>query len=388
MSTMSDTQSIQPQLFDVAELPGRPMLHWHGKRPLREIPYYPAQLRERYGHAPSPSQGEGRGEGGWVNRLYWGDNLQVMAHLMRKFRGQVKLIYIDPPFDSGADYRKRIKLRGTSVETDLSVLEERQYTDIWSNDLYLQYMYERLILMRELLAEDGSIFLHCDWHRGHLLRCILDEVFGFDNFRNELVVKRRVKKNLQRQFELVQSLPHGHDAVLWYSKGPSARFKPAEMEVKTRKEGYWHHFWSNADRPSMRYELLGITPSDGQWKWNRERALQAAKNYERYLQEGKGMSLVEYWEKTGRRLEFIRLSESGKVENWYPPATTRIADTLWLDVHAYENIKDYPTQKHEQLLDRIIEMASDPGDLVADFFIGSGTTAAVAQKLGRRWIGA
>ncbi len=137
---MADNQPTQSELFDVAELPGRPMLHWHGKRPLREIPYYPAQLRERYGPLPTPpapsppSQDWERGEGvppqaagvrgeGWVNRLYWGDNLQVMAHLMREFRGKIKLIYIDPPFDSGADYRKRIKLRGTSVQTDLNVLD-------------------------------------------------------------------------------------------------------------------------------------------------------------------------------------------------------------------------------------------------------------------------
>jgi len=164
-------QPKQADLFQVAELPGRSMLHWHGKRPLNEIPYYPAQLRERYGASLLPGT---PGESPWVNRLYWGDNLQVRAHLLREFRGKVKLIYIDPPFDSGADYRKQVKLRGTSVQTDLDVLEERQYTDIWSNDLYLQYMYERLILMRELLGEDGGLFLHCDHNRVHHLRCLLD----------------------------------------------------------------------------------------------------------------------------------------------------------------------------------------------------------------------
>jgi hypothetical protein len=155
---MTGRQPTQTELFAVAELPGRPMLHWHGKRPLREIPYYPAQLRERYGSTALTTSGEGDPPAGWVNRLYWGDNLQVMAHLMCEFRGKIKLIYIDPLFDSGADYRKRVRLHGKSVEGDLGVLEERQYTDIWSNDLYLQYMYERLILMRELLAEDGQFF--------------------------------------------------------------------------------------------------------------------------------------------------------------------------------------------------------------------------------------
>lgn len=138
----------------------------------------------------------------------------------------------------------------------------------------------------------------------------------------------------------------------------------------------------------MRYELLRVTPADGQWKWSRDRAEVAVENYKRFLREANGRALEQFWEETGRKLEFIRKNErTGKVENWFPPRDTRIANTLWTDIHAYENEKDYPTEKHEDLLIRIISFASNPGDIVLDCFIGAGTTAAVAQKLGRRWIG-
>jgi len=365
---MTEQQPSQRELFDVAELPGRPMLHWHGKRPLREVRYYPAQLRERYGAVVSPPLA---GEG-WVNRLYWGDNLQVMAHLMREFRGKIKLIYIDPPFDSGADYRKRVRLRGTSVQTDLSVLEERQYTDIWSNDLYLQYMYERLILMRELLAEDGSIYLHCDYHRNHYLRCILDEIFGENNFRNEIVrEKQRGGKH-----HVKRSLGSIHDTIFHYSKGENFVWNPFRKPIPERilRERYPYEDergpYALADctnfgvvRPNLTYEFLGFYRT---WKWTRE--------------------------------EMQRKYEAGEVIQTAPGNVPRrkvrpnkegdLIQSLWYDVPDSNTEKDYPTQKAEVLLERVVSLSSNPGDLVADLFIGSGTTAAVAQKLGRRWIGA
>ncbi len=124
---------------------------------------------------------------GWMNKIYWGDNLQIMSHLLKEFRGKVDLIYIDPPFDSKADYKKTISLRGKKAESDTSTFEEKQYGDIWTNDEYLQFMYERLILCRELLSDTGCIYLHCDWHKSHYLRGILDEVFGTDHFVNEII---------------------------------------------------------------------------------------------------------------------------------------------------------------------------------------------------------
>ena len=165
--------SEQKELFEFNYEPirGYPELRWTGKRPFTGTPYYPAQLKESYGDDVE----------GWRNKIYWGDNLQVMSHLLKDFRGKVNLIYIDPPFDSKADYKKKIELRGKACTTDSTTFEEKQYGDIWTNDEYLQFMYERLILCRELLADDGSIYLHCDWHKSSHLRLLLDEVFGLLN---------------------------------------------------------------------------------------------------------------------------------------------------------------------------------------------------------------
>lgn len=365
-------------------------LIWKDKRKRVHYDALPFQTVERLGltgqqRLPNPSEPDG-----WVNRLIWGDNKLVMGALLEELRGKVNLIYIDPPFATGDDFSVRVRIGDRRLVKQPSLLEQKAYDDIWGLglDSYLQFMYDRMVLMRELLAEDGNIFVHLDYHVGHYVKVVMDEVFGRDNFRNEIIVKRRISKNLQRQFESIQALPQAHDIVLWYSKSVSTRVPPLLIEFKSSKQsGYWHHFWSNADRPTMRYELLGVTPTTGQWKWSRERALQAVKNYERYLEEGKGMSLVEYWDRTGRNLEFVRRNpKTGKIENWFPPSKDRISDTLWTDIHTYENEKDYPTQKHTELLERIIHWICPDGGLVLDCFCGGGTTVVAAEKLDCRWI--
>ena len=164
--------------FEMEPIKGFPELRWAGKRPFTGTAYYPAQLKESYGEPA---------EDGWMNKLYWGDNLQVMSHLLKEYRGKVNLIYIDPPFDSKADYKKTVALRGKKAESDSSNFEEKQYGDIWTNDEYLQFMYERLILCKELLSDTGSIYLHCDWHKSSHLRLLLDEIFGNGNFVNEII---------------------------------------------------------------------------------------------------------------------------------------------------------------------------------------------------------
>lgn len=196
---------------------GRPMLTWVGKRPLRSVTAFPAQHVETFnphpasghplpggeGNNPSPSgRGAGVREDPWNDwpaayphggLLFHGDNKEVLGHLLANgFRGKVKLIYIDPPFDSGADYVRKVQLRGGAATAKIdgesyALGEQIQYTDIWANDNYLQFMYERLMLLRELLAEDGSIYLHCDWHKNHHLRCLMEEVFSAENFRSQIV---------------------------------------------------------------------------------------------------------------------------------------------------------------------------------------------------------
>lgn len=207
---------------------GFPELRWTGKRPYRSTQYYPAQLRETYGQE----------QNGWINKIFWGDNLQVMSHLLKEFRGQVDLIYIDPPFDSKADYKTKIDLRGVGkAESDSSSFEEKQYGDIWTNDEYLQFMYERLVIMRELLSDKGCIYLHCDWHKSAHLKILMDEVFGSNHFLNEIVWYYRRWTAASSSFQKM------HDTILLYSKTDTYTFNPVyidatEGQKKKHERGY------------------------------------------------------------------------------------------------------------------------------------------------------
>jgi len=210
--------------FEFAKRPtikGFPELRWTGKRPYDSTQYYPAQLRERYGEETD----------GWINKIFWGDNLQVMSHLLKKYRGKIDLIYIDPPFDSKADYKKKIEVKGIGkAETDASSFEEKQYGDIWTNDEYLQFMYERLILLRELLSDTGVLYLHCDWHKSHQLKLILDEIFGVQNFRNEIIWSYSTLGRPNDRFA------QKHDTIFAYGKTQNTFFNVDESKVPYSEE--------------------------------------------------------------------------------------------------------------------------------------------------------
>ncbi len=298
--------------FNYEPIRGYPELRWTGKRPFTGTPYYPAQLKESYGDDVD----------GWRNKIYWGDNLQVMSHLLKNFRGKVNLIYIDPPFDSKADYKKKIELRGKSAQTDSTTFEEKQYGDIWTNDEYLQFMYERLILCRELLADNGSIYLHCDWHRNSYIRAIMDELFGPTNFKNEIAWCYTGPAQSSKNF------PRKHDTILFYS-GSNSVFNPQYISHKSGVHNTGKLFGNTEENEELKAEL-----------------------------EAQGKKLEDWW-----------------IDIW--------------SCDRYRNeMLNYPTQKPEALLERIIKASSNPGDLVFDCFMGSGTTQAVAMKLGRRFIGA
>lgn len=311
--------------FQFEPIKGQPMLNWRGKRPFTSTQFYPAQLKESFGEEVN----------GWMNKIFWGDNLQVMSHLLKHYRGQVDLIYIDPPFDSKADYKKKIELRGKKAENDKTAFEEKQYTDIWSNDEYLQFMYERLILMRELLSEKGSIYIHCDYHKSHLIRCILDEVLGPSNFRNE---------------------------IFWhYSDGtaPTGAFKRKTDTI------YFYSKTGNSTFNEIRVPSL-----------NPDRYDKVDENGERYFEDGHHGSSKRFYLRDGMIADNV----------W-----TFITDKRFRQLNSQSEERkryNYPTQKPTVILERIIKASSNPGDIVFDCFMGSGTTQAVAMKLGRRFIGA
>ena len=321
----------------------------------------------------------------WHNMLIFGDNLQILKTLLKWKEGGrlrnpdgsrgAKLIYIDPPFGTGDIYGKG---------------DVGAYSAKLMGAKYLEWLRQRVILLKELLSADGSIFVRIDWHFGHGIKLILDEIFDRENFRNEIIVNRGAPKaGLNIQFDLIKSMNVAYDVILWYSGNIDTRFKqPLKEPQEHQKIGKWSSFTKIYDRPHLRYELLGVTLTKGQWMWNKERAYKAVENYKKYLEIASetGETLEEYWERTGKKLEFIRRKGKSKPQYWVPPREEVMCDNVWLDIPGYSHITEYPTENSEPLLHRIISFASNEGDVVLDAFAGSGTTGAVAEKLGRRWI--
>lgn len=326
------------------QIKGRPMLYWAGKKPLGVIKNYPAQLVEKIGNTeikePIASQEQitkpnyENLKDNWHNLLFHGDNKECLSTLLTSgFRGKVDLIYIDPPFDSKADYVKKIELRGIDKKLtgeEQSFFEQVQYTDLWKNDEYLQFMFERLILLRELLSEQGSIYLHCDWHKSHHLRFLLDEVFGEDNFVNEVVWGYRSGGASKGN-----SLAKKHDVLLHYRK--SDLFK-----IKIFKER----------------QYLESSFMDS-------------------LQDEHGRFYVD------TILRDIFTDVINIVDTYQKIKKYNTRPVLNLSSER----ESYPTQKPEGLLELLIDLSSNENSIILDCFAGSGTTLAVAEKLNRRWIG-
>ena len=331
----------------------------------------------------------GRQLKGWTNKLIWGDNKLILSSLKNgplreeiEKQGGLKLIYIDPPFDVGADFSMDIEIGEETFTKKPSILEEIAYRDTWGKgaDSFIAMIYERLILMRDLLAEDGSIYVHCDWRVNSHLRLVLDEVFGNALYINEITWRRRTGTASSNNGYGVQT-----DSILYFAKTSDRIFVPQfrkdgvsreEIErkfnlVDEKGKRYWSGDLGNpADRPNLKYEYKGFKPPKNGWAVSRE--------------------IMEKWDAEGKlifpRDKDGRIRRKMYLDDWqgYP------AQNLWDDIspvqpQAKERV-DYPTQKPQALLERIIMTSSNEGDLVADFFCGSGTTAAVAEKLGRRWI--
>lgn len=322
----------------------------------------------------------------WANRLIYGDNLLAMAALLAgdeqtpSLRGKIDLIYIDPPFDSKADYRTKVVLPGVELEQKPTVIEQFAYSDTWSDGTasYLAMITPRLILMRELLADTGSIYVHLDWHVGHYVKIVMDEVFGKDCFRNELIWRRSYSHNDGNKFGAI------HDTLFFYSKTDNYYFKPVfvpRTEEETAEEypnicevtgkRYKSVSMNAAGQGEPRYfgdKGLLAPPSGRHWVWSQERIDQAL---------------------TERKI-FFSSTSTPRYKQFADDIEGKQVQDLWFDFMAISSRSnegvEYATQKPEKLPDRITQASCPENGLVADFFGGSGTTAAVAEKLGRRWI--
>ena len=257
------------------------------------------------------------------NKLYWGDNLKVIYHLLNDFKGKIDLIYIDPPFFSGSNYHIQVKEEGKNYETVA-------YYDCWNNDLdsYLQMIYERIGLFKQLLSERGLLFIHLDWHASHYIKLILDEIFGQDRFINNIVWYYYNKYSASKT-----NLPRAHDDILVYSKTDDYTFN----EIRIPR-----------DKPRKQLKRVMVNG-----------VLKNAKDKDGHV--------------------IYRIVKDKKMDDVWRIPCMQPASKQWTG---------YPTQKHHRLMERIIKLGSSEGDLIADFFCGSGTTLLAAEKLKRRWIGA
>jgi DNA modification methylase len=330
----------------------------------------------------------GRQLKGWTNKLIWGDNKLILSSLkngpLRKEiedQGGIKLIYIDPPFDVGADFSMNIEIGDEQFTKEPSVLEELAYRDTWGKgaDSFITMIYERLSLMRDLLADDGSIYVHCDWRMNSYLRTIMDEIFSKHNLVNEIIWKRANHKTTDNMFMI------SHDTILFYSKSKDYLFNP---QYSAYEKDYIDNYYNNFDSNGRRYQLQGmygkgagnslyfgdrlISPPNGlHWRWTQERINEAMeKGLIVFPRDGEGMPRFKDY-----------LDDKKGV-----PVRTIWDDVYEVNSQALERL-DYPTQKPESLIERIVNASSNENDIVCDFFCGSGTTLAVAEKLGRKWIG-
>ncbi len=332
----------------------------------------------------------GRQRKGWTNKLIWGDNKLVLSSLKNgplreeiEAQGGLKLIYIDPPFDVGADFSMDIEIGDETFTKDPNILEEIAYRDTWGQgaDSFLAMINERLILMRDLLAEDGSIYVHCDWRMNSSLRFVLDEVFSDSNFVNEIIWRRK-----QAQAWSSDQFGITNDTLLFYGKSTDRVFNATYSKDDDNTQKYIKERFKFDDgdgrkymksplvnplvRPNLQYEFRGVKSPRTGWLYKKERMEEMYQNNELVMPDNPNARIY--------RKIYLDAYPGQMVQN------------VWVDIPIVnpmaEERVNYPTQKPEALLDRIIKASSNEGDLVADFFCGSGTTASVAEKLGRRWI--
>lgn len=330
------------------------------------------------------------------------DNLDALKLILEAYLGKVRLIYIDPPYNTGNDFIYSDKFAKESKE----YLRESGQVDQDGNRLiantesngrfhsdWLSMMYSRLKLARQLLSGDGLIFISIGQEELPNLRKIMDEIFGADNYRNSIMI-RRGPKSVQAQFATWDKLGTGFEYLLLYSKTASYRFPKMLVESPTEKRSSWNNHWRGTDRPNLRYELLGQTPSTGQWRWKKDVSVEAANNFQKMLEEtGKsndiGLDDIDEWyEQQDPKPKLIRLSPTGKVEHYVPASSTTLLNDVWNHIkpngsHELDKLFDmkvFDNPKPIELITQVLRFC-DGDSLVLDFFAGSSTTAHAVMNL-------
>ncbi|HIH9926266.1 TPA: site-specific DNA-methyltransferase [Klebsiella pneumoniae] len=362
-------------------------LNWHGKRQARQLALTPSRGTLR------PCKDESVDWHNTKNLMIEGDNLEVLKLLQKSYAGKVKLIYIDPPYNTGQDfiysddYRDNLSkyLNFTGQVINGNKISTNTETSGRFHTSWLNMMYPRLKLAKNLLHSDGFIFVSIDSHEVSNLKIIMDDIFGEECYRNTIAVRRGIK-NVQAQFEDVSALSQGHEYILLYSKNSLSRLPKLSQSHLEQKPGKWDTFWRGTDRPTMRYELFGITPEKGQWRWKKNRTAEAIENYRFFLEKKSQQMSLDDWffdnlTSTNKKLNFVRKNDEDVVQYYVPPSDGKILSDNWMDISLSGNETIFDTEKNTDLLERIINwICRSSNDIVLDFFAGSGTTGHAVLK--------
>lgn len=329
-----------------------------------------------------------------------GDNLDVLKLLQETYLGKVKMIYIDPPYNTGNDFvynddfaesaDEYFDRSGQFDEDGNRLVQNTESNGRFHTD-WLNMIYPRLKVAKDLLSDDGVIFISIGDEEIDNLRKVADEIFGADNFRNQITV-RRGAKSVQAQFETWDKLGKDFEYVLLYTKNTEFRFKQQSKPLSEKRDGSWNNHWRGTDRPTMRYTLLGITPTTGQWRWSKERSETAVKNYNLMLDEiGSNptqQQIDDWYEKKNKNIDLLRLSTKGKPEHYIPPTNTTLLNSSWNDLLVGSSseilnlfdTKVFDTAKLTTFVRRMLGFV-DNDAIVLDFFSGSATTAHAVMQL-------
>lgn len=334
------------------------------------------------------------------NLVLKGDNLDSLKILKNHYSGKIKCIYIDPPYNTTKDefvYPDKFDKEETEV-LGLANLSESDFARMdfsfktkKSHNGWLAFMYPRLLLARDLLSKEGVIFISIDDNEQANLKLLCDDVFGEENFRNMIAV-RRGTKSVQAQFESIDKLGIAYEYLLVYTKDPSYKLPHFYFDLEEEKMGSWNNHWRGTDRPSMRYEIFGITPEKGQWRWALDRSLKAIENYNRMVSEigeNPSQSDIDNWYSIQEsEIDLLRLSINGKPEHYIAPTNQKYGHNLWTDLQINGtselerlNLSLFDNPKNVELIKRISKWLTKNNDIVLDFFAGSGTTGHAVMQL-------
>lgn len=360
-----------------------PTLNWIGKEAVEhhhtEVPYRLVHCDGELS-AGDPDAG---------NLYVQGDNLEALKALLPYYGGQVKCIYIDPPYNTGQEaWIYNDNVNSPEIKAWLGRVVGKETEDLSRHDKWLCMMYPRLRLLRDFLTEDGVFFMSIDGNEIHHAKMLLDDIFGPSSHKNTISVRRGIK-SVQSQFDDIDRLSQGHEYILFYAKKSSLRLPKLTIGIDVEKPGKWDTFWRGTDRHTMRYELFGgDKPETGQWRWEEKRAKRAIRNYEVYLAEhSQDMTLDEWFldnlTSTNVKLDFVKRSDEGVPQYYVPPRGGKLSSDNWMDILLSGSKTKFDTEKNSKIIARIIEWLTSDGDLVLDSFSGSGTTAEAVLEVDR-----